>query len=249
MTLQPSQARNQPWKARVSNAAITPAQMSFRIPVLSWAAWPDADTPHDTAASFDLQYIDALTRRRLGRLAKMALHVAGSCVGGLPRVRSVFASRHGELHRTMDMLTMLAQAEALSPTAFGLSVHNAAAGIFSIARHDRSSSTAIAAGEDTFVYALLEAYLQLEAHPDVPVLVVYADEPLPDTYARYADAEEPAHALAMLLSREATRSITLTAVESTAAASAGMQSLAFLPCLQKGLGGGWTGRRHTWRWH
>jgi len=234
----------------VSNAAIIPAQMSFRIPVLKWAAWPcDHATASDSAASFELQYIDALTRRRLGRLAKMALHVAGLCVVAMPRVRTVFASRHGELHRTIDMLAMLAQSESLSPTAFGLSVHNAAAGIFSIARHDRSSSTAIAAGEDTLAYALLEAHVQLESNPEMPVLVVYADEPLPQEYAAYACAEEHPHALALLLSPDATRSIALDASEAAEAPSESMQSRAFLPCLKQGSSGSWTGKRHTWRWH
>lgn len=234
----------------MSNAAIIPAQLSFRVPVLNWAAWPhDLSAPERPAQSFELQYIDALTRRRLSKLTRMALHVAGVCVGETPRVRTVFASRHGELHRTVDMLTMLAQSEPLSPTAFGLSVHNAAAGIFSIARHDRSSATALAAGEDTFGYALLEAHMQLQSDPDAPVLVVYADEPLPHVYAARSCAEDRPHALAVLLSPEAVRGLTLTAGRSAGAPSGGMQSLAFLPWLAQGESGSWTGQRHTWRWH
>lgn len=234
----------------MTNVAIIPAEMSFLIPVLSWAAWSREHLqPEDSTAGLDLQYIDALTRRRLGNLSRMALHVAGRCIGDVPQVRTVFASRHGELHRTMDMLAMLARSEPLSPTAFGLSVHNAAAGIFTIARHDRSSATAIAAGEDTFTYALLEAHVQIQSDPDRPVLVVYADEPLPHEYSGYATSEEHAHALALLVSPAATRSIAMNAVKADGAPSNIMQSLAFLRSLMAGTGGAWTGERHTWRWH
>ncbi|MCC6535808.1 MAG: beta-ketoacyl synthase chain length factor [Burkholderiales bacterium] len=218
--------------------------------MLNWAVWPhDASVPEGPAHGFELQYIDAMTRRRLSNLTRMALHVAGVCVGKTPRVRTVFASRHGELHRTVDMLTSLAHAEPLSPTAFGLSVHNASAGIFSIARRDRSSATALAAGEDTFGYALLEAHVQLRSDPAAPVLVVYADEPLPQVYAARSCAGDRPHALAVLLSHEAVRDLTLTANRSTEAPSGGMQSLAFLPWLAQGESGSWTGHRHTWRWH
>ena len=113
---------------------------------------------------------------------------------------TVFASRHGELGRTVNILHALSAQEMPSPAAFSLSVHNAAAGIFSIARTDPAPSTALAAGDETLLWALQEALIRLDADLDAQVLVVYADEPLPTEYPASASTPEPAHALAFLLS-------------------------------------------------
>jgi hypothetical protein len=201
-------------------------------------------------ARLDLTFVEALLRRRLSPLARMTLHAAHVCARGITRLRLVFASRHGELNRTMAMLKDIAQAAPLSPTAFSLSVHNTAAGIFSIARQDCSPATAVAAGDETLGYALLEAYCQFQTHPGEPVLMVYGDEPLPDEYRGYAEREELPHAVAVLLDRAAERSITLSAADRNGAApSAGLQSLAFLQCLSAGTPGSWTGAHHAWAWH
>jgi hypothetical protein len=191
-----------------------------------------------------------MLRRRLSPLARMSLHVAHACAEGLSQLRLVFASRHGELNRTMDLLRQLAHDEPLSPTAFSLSVHNTAAGIFSIVRRDRSPATAIAAGDETLGCALLEAYCQLEADPALPVLVVYADEPLPEPYRGFATGPEPHHALAVLLAPGAGRSVEFeVSAGDREAPSPGPQSLAMLPGLTAGREGKWTGTRHTWAWH
>jgi len=190
-----------------------------------------------------------MLRRRLSPLARMSLHVAHACADGLPQLRLVFASRHGELNRTMEMLRQLAHGEPLSPTAFSLSVHNTAAGIFSILRQDRSPATAIAAGDETLGCALLEACCQLEADPDLPVLVVYGDEPLPEAYRGYATGPDPHHAVAVLLAPHAGRSVEFeVSASGREAPSPEPQSLAFLPGLTAGREGRWTGTQRTWTW-
>ena len=70
---------------------------------------------------------------------------------------TVFCSRHGEVSRSVDLLMDLAKAEPLSPTSFGLSVHNATAGLFSIARSDHTNSIALAAGQSSVEHAVIEA--------------------------------------------------------------------------------------------
>jgi hypothetical protein len=51
----------------------------------------------------------------------------------------VFASRHGDVARSMDLLGALVSDQPLSPTGFGLSVHNAIAALYSIARGHRGN--------------------------------------------------------------------------------------------------------------
>ena len=129
----------------------------------------------------------------------MALHVANEIAAGLPRLTTIFASRHGELARSVAILHDLAAGEMPSPTAFSLSVHNSASGIFAITREDHAPSTALAAGEETLLWALQEAAARLACDPDTPVLLVYADESLPDEYQPFQANSGPAHALALLL--------------------------------------------------
>ena len=98
----------------------------------------------------------------------------------------VFASRYGEPDRSLEMLAASAAAEPLSPTTFGLSVHNAIGALIGIARGDRADATALSAGPATPLAALVEAAgLLADGAPEV--LVVCYDAPLPAAYAAFAD--------------------------------------------------------------
>jgi hypothetical protein len=78
-----------------------------------------------------------MLRRRAGFLGKMALEVAYQVLDGRTDIPTVFCSRHGEVTRAIELLTIWRAAKPLSPTGFGMAVHNASAGLFSIARADR----------------------------------------------------------------------------------------------------------------
>ena len=219
---------------------------SWTAPVIRWVAWDAHPQRHGAPASSELGFIDPLLRRRLSPMARISLKVAHDCVHDLGSVRMVYASRHGELGRTTEMLRDLAVGESVSPTAFSMSVLNASAGLFSIARQDRSASTAVSAGEESFGFGLLEACLQLASKPDEPVLLVYADEPVPDVYGE-ADAD-CAHALGLLLGKEATTAISWSYAESGGEAGGESQSRAFLRCLQHDAAASWRGAHKTWTW-
>jgi hypothetical protein len=145
------------------------------------------------------------------------------------------------------MLSDLAIGEALSPTAFSLSVLNATAGVLSILRKDPSPATAISAAENSFGYGLLEAHAQWSDDPSLPVLLIYADEPAP---AVYPDQRAmPAHAIALLLSAEATDQIECSiGFTSQHEDNAEAQSLAFLRCLRSGTDVEWRNQGRAWRW-
>lgn len=146
-----------------------------------WQAWIDGRLAPAPDAQPDVSYLPALLRRRLDFPGRMALHTAWPCADGLDSVQLVFASRHGALTRTMEMLTSLANNDMLSPTLFSLAVHNSTAGLFSIARADRGAATAMAAGLDTLTMSLLEgANMVAEGAPNV--LVTYTDELAPAPY-------------------------------------------------------------------
>ncbi len=189
-----------------------------------------------------------MLRRRLSLLAKMALKVAYDCVHDLPAVRLVYASRHGELTRTTSMLDDLAAGESISPTAFSMSVLNSSAGLFSILRHDTTSSTAISASAESFGNGLLEAFMQLVEDPDRPVLLVYADEPAPGVYGQIEPEDSSAHAIGMLLQSGALNTITCTSVLGNQTPSRESQSRAFLRCLEGAPTSLWHGASMSWEW-
>jgi hypothetical protein len=163
----------------------------------AWRAWahnPVRMDDGDTQPSCD--FLPAMQRRRLSRLARMTMHVAWPLRGEDEQLPLVFASRHGETPRTFALLGDVADGQPLSPTQFGLSVHNAIAGQWSILRGQRGESTAIAGEADTFEHAMLEAATLLgEGAPSV--LVVMAEERPPAAYDEWIDDVPFSYALAL----------------------------------------------------
>lgn len=164
----------------------------------SWLGWLEGDDSPEPDAQPDVGYLPPLLRRRLDRHGRMAMHTAWPCAEGRDTVRFVFGSRHGALERTVELLTALARSEGLSPTLFSLSVHNSAAGLFSIARGDRGAATSLAAGPDTLGLALLEG-ANMVADGSGPVLVCYSDDSLAPPYRRHTDDDDRPFSVSLLL--------------------------------------------------
>ena len=104
----------------------------------AWARWARAPQRIVAGEEPGVKAMPAMLRRRAGFLGKMALEVAYRCLdgrgAGATTIPTVFCSRHGEVSRALALLSDLARGEALSPTAFSMSVHNATAGLLTIAR-------------------------------------------------------------------------------------------------------------------
>ncbi len=149
--------------------------------------------------SFDLGWVPAIQRRRLSPFARMTLHTAKRVTENYPAaLPCIFASRHGDLHKTAELLDGVAHEEELSPTGFGLSVHNAAAGLFSIFTKNTRAFSAVAAGEWSFPMALIDGYARLMQGED-RVMVVHSDQALPQEYQTFADELQMDHSIALTL--------------------------------------------------
>ncbi|MBN8226623.1 beta-ketoacyl synthase chain length factor [Corallococcus macrosporus] len=165
----------------------------------SWETW--LATPHPLPADGTpaLSAMPAMMRRRVDRLGRIALQTAYDAHVDAPDAPVLFASRYGDLARSVELLTQLARSEPLSPTSFSLSVHNAIGALYSIARGDTSSYSAIAAGEETVEAAFTEACGLLS--DGVPrVMVVVYDEPVPTPWEHFSRDVAFPHAWACLLS-------------------------------------------------
>lgn len=135
----------------------------------------DADIPKATE-------IPAMLRRRLNGLGKAVLSVAAPLSKLYPDMPTVFCSRHGDMDRTVKLLSDVSADEPLSPMHFSLSVHNAIAGVLSIATRTKSASTSLACNSGDISTALLEAGAISQEQRHSPVLCVIYDAPLPPPY-------------------------------------------------------------------
>ena len=169
-----------------------------------WPAWLQGGLAAPPDARPDVSFLPSLLRRRLDQPGRMALHTAWPCAEGLEAVQVVYASRHGSLQRTLEMLVALSRDEPISPTLFSLAVHNSTVGLFSIARKDRSATTAIGAGPDSLAMSLLEGAGMI-AEGAGHVLVIYADDVAPPPYygEQAGDSESLPFAISLLLTRRA----------------------------------------------
>ena len=167
----------------------------------------DGREPADAPARPSPQLLPPNERRRAPETVAVALDVALAACTAAGRdpaaLPSVFASMHGDMPITDYMCaTLTVDPRSVSPTRFHNSVHNAAAGYWTIGAGAMHAATAISAFDATFAQGLLEAMVQLAVGNEAVLLVGYdgyATGPL----ARVSRSEGVLGA-ALVLSRPAT---------------------------------------------
>lgn len=162
----------------------------------AWRAWAGAPALSDDAQP---PALPMMLRRRTSPIGQRLIAAALACGDAAQTARYVLASGHGELARTVGIIDSLRQGELPSPAEFSLSVHHGLAGLLSIHTGNRRGHTALAAGPDSFTFGLLEAAASLAENPSEPVLLLYADAPMPDEYAHFHTAADEALPLAVAL--------------------------------------------------
>lgn len=128
--------------------------------------------------------LPAAERRRSGRVVKLALAVAAEASSRALKdpahLASVFSSSGGDGHNCHEICEALAkEPREISPTRFSNSVHNAAAGYWSIATRAMRESTVLCAYDASFAAGLLEALVQVTVD-EVPMLLIAYDTDYPE---------------------------------------------------------------------
>jgi Beta-ketoacyl synthase, N-terminal domain len=128
--------------------------------------------------------LPAAERRRTGIPVKLALGVAHEACTTAQRdpasVATVFSSSSGDgetVHHIFESLAL--EAREVSPMRFHNSVHNAAAGYWSIATQSRQPSTSLCGYDASFGVGLLDAATQVQVDNTVVALIAY-DHPYPE---------------------------------------------------------------------
>ncbi len=170
--------------------------MTVTFTVSQWSGWSPATLEDHTGAapvshapSPDVAAIPPMLRRRLNLLGRAC---AGQILQHLEdgdNLPIVYCSRHGDIERTLGVLSELAADEPVSPMHFSLAVHNAICGVISIHRKLTANISTIAAS-DGLVPVLLEA-AGLLSDTSPRVLCVLGDTHLPAPYRSDVEGDEP----------------------------------------------------------
>lgn len=164
-----------------------------------WLEWANDERDILDEGTPNVTFVAPMLRRRLSLLSRMALYVANGCLDENQPMATVFCTRHGELHRTVELLQSIVNKELVSPMGFSHSVPNTAAGIHSIFRKDTSVSTTMSAGTDSFEQSLIEAAMLVNSVPEKQVLLICCDMPLPQVFSKYEHPNPCYYAFALLL--------------------------------------------------
>ncbi|QZA82545.1 beta-ketoacyl synthase chain length factor [Deefgea piscis] len=195
-----------------------------------------------------LDFIAPLQRRRLSPLARINLQLAHDINPEKTALRCVFASRHGEIVQTTQMLQALASDELLSPARFSHSVHNAIQGLWSIQAQQTAECSAISAGIDTLPMGLLEAATLLADQADPAVLLMCTDEAVPAIFNPDASESTTRFALAGLINAQPAN-LKLSAIPKTHAPMLDPAHLEFLQWWRSNAPQLITaGARCNWQW-
>ncbi|WP_413663938.1 beta-ketoacyl synthase chain length factor [Microbulbifer sp. CNSA002] len=164
-----------------------------------WQGWRRGEKQLGGSSQADVSFLPAMQRRRLSPLAKAVFNTAFPLLQQ-EDIPLLLCSVHGEAMRTYSLLQGVAASEDLSPTAFGLSVHNAIAGQFSIACKTRSPALALAGGDFPMQSGFIEAAGLLQEGAE-ELLLVFCEETLPEMYYPSAESSTYICATAMRLAK------------------------------------------------
>lgn len=194
---------------------------SWGIDLLAWDAWApgleDKDKwkqwlAHEKVIPIneedllpDANAVPPRLRRRCSSVSRMALETGlavceTSGISG-EEVNLIFCSRNGELITLKALFEDLCISEPLSPTRFSNSVHHTATGYFSLITKNRRISRTISGGDDCFACGLLETCGLLDKYPEIPVLLFYCDEFVPQPFDEMLEKPEFPFSVAMMLKR------------------------------------------------
>ena len=159
----------------------------------AWLEWAKEPFSTNGEGSPVVEGMQAMNRRRLKQLGKLALDPAYR----LPPTDNpiIFSNQFGDLTRSYELLKELTETGAISPQSFGLSVHNAIPGLYTIDKKLHSNVTALAS-TDGVMSALIEA-LGLFAQGETSVRIIVVENAVQPEYKNYCDYVDESYGFAM----------------------------------------------------
>ena len=175
--------------------------MNGKIYIDDFIIWNESDNEKLP----DFSSIPSMIRRRMSNLEKIAVGLATKIAPETQNYTTVFASKFGEWGQTIQLIQQFFDENEMSPAGFSNSVHNAAAGLFSLLTKNTNSYTSIAAGDNTLEMAILKALTEKN-----DVMVVFVEEHNPEIYTPLLDKPQKAFGVAFMIKNDGKHRIRIT---------------------------------------
>ena len=176
------------------------------LSIKNWSVWPPRllDVENNNSEN---SLIPANLKRRCSNLSKIAIETSNQAMKNQHIDYAIFCSRHGELDCSISLLKEISKQVILSPTKFSQSVHNTAAGLFSVIHRLHQDTISIAARNNTFFMGMIETFTWLRLNPNKIVLLVIFDDEICPEYKKINidDNYDNNYAVAFLMTNQLTQ--------------------------------------------
>ena len=171
-----------------------------------WKAWANGNEEIlKTTESPKLEYTDPLFRRRLSQITKMTVQVIHDLLKKSQidkETKLVFTSLRGEIARTFSVTKGLVQDNMILPAGFSLSVFNTPVSSATLAFGLKGGYSVIYPSKSDYSQAVKAAVAPVLAESEKEIILVYADELVPEAYGDKRPEENIPLAFACIVSAE-----------------------------------------------
>lgn len=171
-----------------------------------WQSWLNGDARiEQTKESPKLEYTDPLFRRRLSQITKMTVHVVHSLLETSnisKETKIVFVSLRGEIEREFTINKGLIEDDMILPAGFSLSVFNTPVSSATLAFGLKGGYSVLYPSKNNFSEAFKAAVAPILAGTEKQIILVYADELVPDLYGDKRPSENIPLAFACIISSD-----------------------------------------------
>ena len=171
-----------------------------------WQSWLNGDARiEQTKESPKLEYTDPLFRRRLSQITKMTVHVVHSLLETSnisKETKIVFVSLRGEIEREFTINKGLIEDDMILPAGFSLSVFNTPVSSATLAFGLKGGYSVLYPSKNDFSEAFKAAVAPILAGTEKQIILVYADELVPDLYGDKRPSDNIPLAFACIISSD-----------------------------------------------
>jgi len=151
-----------------------------------WKKWlKGEETIEKSVSAPKLEYTDPLFRRRLSQISRMTVHVVHELLekeGFDKGTKLVFVSLRGEIAREFSINKGIIIENMILPAGFSLSVFNTPIALATIALGLTGGYSAVYPSKGDFSSALKNALAPVLCGDEEKIILVYADELVPECY-------------------------------------------------------------------
>ncbi len=151
-----------------------------------WEKWlKGEDMIEKSTSAPKLEYTDPLFRRRLSQISKMTVHVVHELLEKYAfdkDTKLVFVSLRGEIAREFSINKGIINENMILPAGFSLSVFNTPIALAAIAFGLTGGYSAVYPSKSDFSSALKNAFAPVLCGDEEKIVLVYADELVPECY-------------------------------------------------------------------